>query len=119
MIYRINKGGKEMKKYVLEFHEIDKTRQMVAGGKGVNLGELLKIHGIQVPEGFCVTTEAYQKALEQSVAFHALLDQLTMLNATDRDQIGETSRRIRQTIIETEIPSDVAGAVAHYFSQLG
>ncbi|MBW8350889.1 phosphoenolpyruvate synthase [Bacillus sp. IITD106] len=108
-----------MKKYVLEFQEIDKTRQMVAGGKGVNLGELLKIHGIQVPEGFCVTTEAYQKALEQSVAFHALLDQLTMLNATDRDQIGETSRRIRQTIIETEIPSDVAGAVAHYFSQLG
>lgn len=108
-----------MKKYVLEFQEIDKTRQMVVGGKGGNLGELLKIQGIQVPEGFCVTTESYQKALEQNVAFHALLDQLTMLNATDRDQIGEISRRIRQTIIETEIPSDVADAVAHYLSQLG
>ncbi len=108
-----------MRKYVLEFQEIDKSRQMVVGGKGVNLGELLKIQGIQVPEGFCVTTEAYQKALEQNVVFHALLDQLTMLNATDRDKIGKISRRIRQTIIETEIPSDVAGTVVFYLSQLG
>ena len=72
-----------------------------------------------MPEGFCVTTEAYQKALEQNKAFHVLLDQLTMLKVDDRDQIGEISRKIRQIIMEVEIPSDVAGAVAHYLSEFG
>src|SRR3954447_24375868 len=108
-----------MNSLVLGFQEMDKTPLLLVGGKGLNLGELSKIQGIQVPEGFCITTEAYQKALEQNEAFHALLDQLTMLKVEDRDQIGEISRKIRQIIIEVEIPSDVAGAVAHYLSQFG
>ncbi|MFE0507677.1 phosphoenolpyruvate synthase [Peribacillus butanolivorans] len=108
-----------MKPYVLELREIDKTQLLLAGGKGSNLGELSKIHGIQVPEGFCVTTEAYQKALEQNEAFYALLDQLTLLKVEERDQIGEISRKIRKIIMEVEIPSDVVKAVAHYLSQFG
>ncbi|WP_445492552.1 phosphoenolpyruvate synthase [Niallia sp. 03133] len=108
-----------MKPYVLEFREIDKTQLLLVGGKGLNLGELSKIHRIQVPEGFCVTTEAYQKPLEQNEAFHALLDQLKLLKVEDRDQIGEISRKIRKIIMEVEIPSDVVKAVAHYLSQFG
>ncbi|MFE4143936.1 phosphoenolpyruvate synthase [Peribacillus sp. YIM B13472] len=108
-----------MKPYVLEFREIDKTQLLLAGGKGANLGELSKNHGIQVPEGFCVTTEGYQKALEQNEAFYALVDQLTLLKVEDRDQIGEISRKIRKIIMEVEIPSDVVKAVAHYLSQFG
>ena len=108
-----------MKPYVLEFREIDKTQLLLAGGKGSNLGELSKIHGIQVPEGFCVTTKAYQKALEQNKAFYTLLDQLILLKVEDRDQIGEISRKIRQIIMEVEIPSDVVKAVTHYLSQFG
>ena len=72
-----------------------------------------------MPEGFCVTTVGYQKAIEQNETFHALLDQLTMLKVEDRDQIGEISRKIRQIIMEVEIPSDVVKAVAHYLSQFG
>ena len=108
-----------MSSLVLGFQEIEKTQLFLVGGKGLKLGELSKIHGIQVPEGFCVTTEAYQKALEQNKAFHVLLDQLTMLKVDDRDQIGEISRKIRQIIMEVEIPSDVAGAVAYYLSEFG
>lgn len=108
-----------MSSYVVSFQEIDKTQLLLVGGKGLNLGELSKINGIQVPEGFCVTTEAYQKALEQNEAFHALLDQLTLLKVEDRDQVGEISRKIRKIIMEVEIPSDVVKAVAHYLSQFG
>lgn len=108
-----------MKPYVRKLREIDKTQLLLVGGKGVRLAELSKIHGIQVPEGFCVTTEAYQKAVEQNEVFHALLDQLTLLKAEDRDQIGEISRKIRKIIMEAEIPSDVAGAVSHYLCQFG
>ena len=52
-----------MRTYVLKFNEIDKSRLMDAGGKGVNLGELTKIDNINIPDGFCITTKAYQKAI--------------------------------------------------------
>ncbi|MED1785648.1 phosphoenolpyruvate synthase [Brevibacillus fortis] len=107
-----------MSSFVLGFHEMEKQLLLV-GGKGLNLGELSKIQGIQVPEGFCVTTVGYQKAIEQNEAYHALLDRLTMLKVEDRNQIGEISRKIRQIIMEVEIPSDVACAVTHYLSQFG
>lgn len=104
---------------VLGFQEIENTQLLLIGGKGLNLGELSKIEGIQVPEGFCVTTLAYQQAIEQNELYHALLDQLTMLKAEDREQIGEISRKIRQIILDIEIPSDVVKAVTHYLSQSG
>ncbi|WP_338786318.1 phosphoenolpyruvate synthase [Metabacillus sp. FJAT-53654] len=108
-----------MSSLVLGFQEMEKSQLLLVGGKGVNLGELSKIQGIQVPEGFCITTVGYQKAIEQNETFQALLEQLTMLKVEDRDQISDISRKIRQIIMEVEIPSDVAGAVTHYLSQLG
>ncbi|WP_145132757.1 phosphoenolpyruvate synthase [Paenibacillus sp. Y412MC10] len=108
-----------MSSMVLGFHEIEKSQLYLVGGKGLNLGELSKIDGIQVPEGFCITTAGYQKAIGQNETYHALLQQLTMLNADDRDQIGEISRKIRQTITEAEIPSDVVEEVTHYLSRFG
>ncbi|TXK74514.1 phosphoenolpyruvate synthase [Paenibacillus sp. N3.4] len=108
-----------MSTLVLDFQEMEKTQLWLVGGKGLNLGELSKIQGIQVPEGLCVTTVGYQKAIEQNETYHVLLDRLTMLKVEDRDQIGEISRKIRQIIKEVEIPSDVVKAVAHYLSLFG
>ncbi|MCQ6562167.1 phosphoenolpyruvate synthase [Paenibacillus mendelii] len=108
-----------MSSLVLGFQEMEKTPLLLVGGKGLNLGELSKIKGIQVPEGFCVTTVGYQKVIEQNEMYHALLDRLTMLKVEDRDQIGEISRKIRQIIMDVEIPSDVVKAVTHYLSQFG
>ncbi|MDO3681009.1 phosphoenolpyruvate synthase [Paenibacillus ehimensis] len=108
-----------MSSLVLGFQEIEKMQLLLVGGKGLNLGVLSKIQGIQVPEGFCVTTVGYQKAIEQNETYHALLDRLSVLKAEDRDQIGEISRKIRQIIMEAEIPSDVVKAVAHYLSRFG
>jgi phosphoenolpyruvate synthase/pyruvate phosphate dikinase len=108
-----------MSSLVLGFHEMEKTQLLLVGGKGLNLGELSKIKGIQVPEGFCVTTVGYQKAIEHNKTYHALLDRLTLLKVEDRDQIGEVSRKIRQSIMEAEIPSEVVKAVTHSLSQFG
>ncbi|WP_426980564.1 phosphoenolpyruvate synthase [Bacillus pseudomycoides] len=108
-----------MSPLVLGFQEIEETQLLLVGGKGLNLGKLSKIQGIQVPEGFCITTVGYQKAIEQNETFQALLDQITMLKVEDRDQISEISRKIRQIIMEVEIPSDVVKAVADYLSQFG
>ncbi|PNQ79909.1 phosphoenolpyruvate synthase [Paenibacillus sp. F4] len=108
-----------MSSLVLDFQEMEKTKLLLVGGKGLNLGELSKIEGIHVPEGFCVTTVGYQKAIGQNETYHALLDRLTMLKVADRDQIGEISRKIREIIMDIEIPSDVVQAVAHYLSRFG
>ncbi|MEC1679042.1 phosphoenolpyruvate synthase [Bacillus mojavensis] len=108
-----------MSSLVLGFHEIEKTQHLLVGGKGLNVGELSKIQGIQVPEGFCVTTVGYQKAIEQNLTLQVLLDQLAVLKVEDRDQVGKISRKIRQIIMEVKIPSDVVKAVAHYLSQFG
>ena len=42
-----------MNTYVLSFKEIDKTRLMVVGGKGLNLGELSKIEEIKYLKVLC------------------------------------------------------------------
>lgn len=104
---------------VLGFQEMEKTQLSLVGGKGLNLGELFKIEGLQVPEGFAVTTVGYQRALGQNESYHALLDRLTTLKVDDRDQIGEISKQIRQIIKDLEIPSDVVTAVTDYLSQFG
>ncbi|MGX6443523.1 phosphoenolpyruvate synthase [Neobacillus sp. K501] len=108
-----------MKPYVREFTEIDQTQHMLVGGKALNLAELAKLDGIQVPEGFCITTEVYQKVIDQNEAFQSLLDQLKYLKVEDSVQIGEISKRIRQLLMEVEIPSDVVKVVSHYLSQFG
>ena len=76
-----------MNSYVLGFQEIDKTKLAMVGGKGANLGELSRIEGIQVPEGFCVTTEAYKEISGNNEELNPLLDQLSLLKADNRIRI--------------------------------
>jgi rifampicin phosphotransferase len=99
----IAKGGKHMSSYVLGFQDIDNTKLMVVGGKGSNLGELSKIEGIRVPDGFCISTEAFQSIIGETSSIHALLDQLSLLKVEDRDTIGELSAEIRSVIDQVAI----------------
>ncbi|AZN41799.1 phosphoenolpyruvate synthase [Paenibacillus albus] len=104
---------------VLGFQEIDKTQLGLVGGKGLHLGLLSKLQGIQVPDGFCVTTGSYRQAVEHNKTYSDLLNQLTALKAEDRVKISEISRLLRQFIMEVEIPPDVVKAVAQYLSRFG
>ncbi|MEK5493196.1 phosphoenolpyruvate synthase [Paenibacillus sp. FSL R7-0297] len=104
---------------VLGFEETDSTQLLLVGGKGLNLGMLSGIDGIQVPEGFCVTTAAYQEAILHNETYHVLLNRLTTLRADNREQISEISREIRRIITEAEIPSGVVTAVTQVLSRLG
>ncbi|NRR15954.1 phosphoenolpyruvate synthase [Bacillus pacificus] len=108
-----------MSSFVLDFQEIEKVQLSLVGGKGFNLGALSNIQGIQVPEGFCVTTVGYEKAIEQNEELQTLLQQLTKLKKEERAQIGEISTKIREVIMAVEIPSDVVEAVTHYLSRFG
>jgi pyruvate,water dikinase len=96
-----------MSSYVLSLQDINKTMLMAAGGKGANLGELCRIPGIPVPEGFCISTEAFQRTMENTPKIDKLLDQLSHLVVEDRDKIAEISGEIRRGMEGTEIPEDI------------
>lgn len=108
-----------MNSYVLGFQEIDKAKLAIVGGKGANLGELSRIEGIQVPEGFCVTTEAYNEIIGTNEEFKSLLDQLSLLKADDRKGIGEISAKIRNVIEGIVIPKNIDKEIARHLTQLG
>lgn len=109
-----------MNTYVLSFQEIDKTKLPIVGGKGANLGELSKIDGISVPEGFCVTTEAYKKTIEETQELPELLEQLSHIKVVeDKERIEEISAKIRRAIEETVIPPEIAEAVTRHLTELG
>jgi phosphoenolpyruvate synthase/pyruvate phosphate dikinase len=105
--------------YVLSFQEIDRTKFMDAGGKGANLGELSRIKGIWVPEGFCVTTEAYKKIAENNQELNSLLDELTRFKAEERENISEISAKIRMAIERVPISKDIAEEIAGYLTKFG
>jgi len=105
--------------YVIGFREVDKTKLALVGGKGANLGELSGIEGVQVPDGFCVTTEAYKAIIEHSEAFRVLRDQLAVLKADHRKAIAETSAKIRKVIEELPIPMHIDNEITHHLEKLG
>ena len=59
------------------FNQISKNDIALVGGKGASLGEMINA-GIPVPNGFIITTEAYQKPLDEREIFKAF----DSLNAT-------------------------------------
>src|SRR5690349_16111410 len=96
-----------MGSYILPLHDIDKTQLGLVGGKGANLGELCGIDGIQVPDGFCVTTDVYRELVADNKEINALLDQLAVLKADGRKAIGEVGSKIRKAIEEIRIPDHI------------
>jgi pyruvate,water dikinase len=105
--------------YVLGFEEIDQTLVAVVGGKGAHLGELSRIEDVLVPEGFCVTTDAFRRIMAEAPSIDDLLDELSRLNPDDREAIGTLSAEIRRTLEGIAIPGDVAAAITGGLARLG
>src|SRR5262249_27623688 len=105
--------------YVLSFHEIDRTRVAVVGGKGAHLGELSRIEGICVPAGFCVTTDAFRLVVTEARSIDERLDRLARLNPDDREAIRALSLEIRRTLEAIAIPEEVAAAGTRELARLG
>ena len=108
-----------MRAYVLGFQEVDRTDIGVVGGKGANLGELSRLEGIRVPDGFCVSTEAFKRVMGAAPAIGGLLDRLALLKAEDREAIRELAAAIRGVIEGIAIPEDVQEAITRFLARLG
>jgi phosphoenolpyruvate synthase/pyruvate phosphate dikinase len=118
-------GGIAMtEQYVLDLQEADGTQVAVVGGKGAHLGGLSRIEGIRVPDGFCVTTDAFRRIMAEAPSIDDRLDQLSRLTrfdseGDDREAIRTLSAQIRRTIEGIAIPADVAAAITGALARHG
>ncbi|CAH0218292.1 Phosphoenolpyruvate synthase [Pedobacter sp. Bi27] len=108
-----------MGNYVIGFHEIDRSDVLEVGGKGANLGELSKIEGIQVPDGFCITTEAYKEITGNNNVLNSLLDELGQLKTGELQAVNKTSAKIRTLIENISIPDDIVQEIGRYLASSG
>lgn len=108
-----------MHSYVLGLQEVDSTMLMEVGGKGLNLAELSRIEGLRVPDGFCITTEAYKKIVGNNERYNALLNQLITLTLADRDQIQEISGAIRNLIEGDAVQEEIQYEISRWHTRLG
>jgi rifampicin phosphotransferase len=108
-----------MPAYVLGFREVDRTDVGVVGGKGANLGELSRLEGVLVPDGFCVSTEAFERVIGAAPAIGDLLDRLARLEAQDREALRELAAAIRGVIEGIAVPQDIQDAITPFLARLG
>ncbi|WP_025145345.1 phosphoenolpyruvate synthase [Pedobacter jeongneungensis] len=106
-----------MSNYVIGFQGIDSSDLLTVGGKGANLGELSKIEGIAVPDGFCITTEAYKKITESNKELKNLLDELAGLKAENLNIISKISRKIRTIIENVPISKGITDEIEAYLKR--
>jgi len=90
--------------------EIDKNDLPMVGGKGANLGEMIKA-GFPVPHGFAVTVESYDRFIEENDLFEKIQDILKATDVHDSDNLQAASRKIQKIIVDGRIPDDVAASV--------
>lgn len=89
------------------------------GGKGTNLVRLSRMEGVRVPEGFCISTEAFKRMFEESPSLKGLRERLALLTLEDQPQIKELCAEIRSTIEAITLPEDLQQEIGSALLSLG
>ncbi|MEM2214583.1 MAG: phosphoenolpyruvate synthase [Candidatus Nezhaarchaeales archaeon] len=106
------------KAYVLWLEEVDRNDLILVGGKGANLGELVRA-GIPVPPGFIVTSHAYKEFIERTGLKERIGEALKeVLNSNDPKLFEKVSVEIRKMIEGHEVPEDIAKAIVESYKKL-
>ncbi|HBV88654.1 MAG TPA: hypothetical protein DEF42_18900 [Desulfosporosinus sp.] len=102
-------------RYIYWFDELDKNSLALVGGKGANLGELVK-DDFPVPGGFCISVEAYKKTvagLEEKI--HLVLDSVEWGKL---DDVEEKAGQIRTMILQSAVFDDLQIEVSKAYLSL-
>ncbi|MFD8498147.1 rifamycin-inactivating phosphotransferase [Amycolatopsis sp. NPDC059657] len=97
---------------MLGFEQIDRANIADVGGKGVHLGELSRIDGVRVPDGFCVTTEAFGQVMAAAPSIDEHLDRLAEVKPDDRETVRALSAEIRDIIEGVTMPGELVEAIS-------
>lgn len=99
-----------MKSQVIWFNQLGIKNIDSVGGKNASLGEMisnLSELGINVPDGFATTADAYRHFLAQQQLDKKIATRLKTLDTNDVTALMEAGTQIRQWILDTPFPDDL------------
>lgn len=102
---------------VLWLYEIDKDDVPIAGGKGANLGELMRL-GIPVPEGFVVDANTFKNFIESTGLKNKIIEILNNIDVNSTKELEEASKTIRRLIEDTQMPKEIEEEIRRVYRQL-
>ena len=103
---------------VVWLDQVGKQDVGLVGGKGANLGELVKAD-IPVPPAFIVTSEAFFHFLRQANLRPKLRRLLRDLDVNDSDRLWQVATRIQELIRSAPMPEEIAQAIREAYRALG
>src|SRR3990172_6714316 len=104
--------------FIKKFKEISKKDINLAGGKGANLGEMVKI-SLPVPLGFVVTSKAYDFFLKKNDLIAKIQKILSGLKSEETKKIATSSKKIKDLILSRNLPSEILNEIDKAYEKLG
>lgn len=96
--------------YVMRYEIITRDFADVVGGKNANIAELKNQLALQTPDGFAITTRAYQSFLEHNNLVEKI-DDLTKAWSEGKRSGKDVSRDIQSLLLAGRVPSKVKKAI--------
>ena len=84
--------------FIKHFSEIDEVALSRVGGKGLNLGKLTRA-GFRVPQGFCVTTDAYRFSVQNLSEQHASATEAFVLSSELVAEIQKAREKLQTVTV--------------------
>src|SRR6478609_4977384 len=106
---------------VLWFSELGLKDLDKVGGKNASLGEMvqnLTSAGVQVPDGFATTADAYRNFLAESGLDQKIADRLVGLDTDDVTALAAAGQEIRALMRETPFLPDFEAQIRNSYQQL-
>jgi len=110
-----------MIKYTLPFSELSNDDVARVGGKNASLGEMfskLTEKGIDIPDGFATTADAYWDFLEQNEIKEEITEILDDLDKDGFKNLKDIGSKIRKIIMDSEIHGDFSEAIKKALDEL-
>ena len=106
---------------VINLDQLGKDDIEMVGGKNASLGEMishLSDLGVSVPGGFATTSNAFYRFLNETGLLDKINSELKTLDVDDVVKLAATGKKIRNWIVEQELPKDLEQAVRDSFAEM-
>lgn len=103
---------------VITLDKLGKNDVEIVGGKNASLGEMishLSDLGVSVPGGFATTAAAFNNFLTETGLLDKINNELKELDVDDVKKLTETGEKIRNWIIEQELPKSLEQEIRDAF----
>ncbi|WP_202711478.1 phosphoenolpyruvate synthase [Sporosalibacterium faouarense] len=102
--------------YIKWFKEVNKDDISLVGGKGANLGELTQ-KGIQVPPGFCITSNAYNSFIKLSNVEDDIRKIISNIDVENSSDLQIKSLDVRRLILNAVIPDEIKKEIINKYEE--